>query len=185
MRRRLTVLPLIAAAALVLGACGDKKALVTRGDTEGVVLNVGALKYQVQISRQLNPSDIEDRTYLVGAKDARSLPPGQLWFAIFMRVKNEHSSSHQAAGRFQIVDTRGDVFRPVPLGPDNTFAYRPEDVRGRGQIPDISSTAGTSVIQGSLLLFKLPVKALDDRPLELQILQPGQTPAEASVELDV
>jgi hypothetical protein len=185
MARRLTVLPLLAAAALSLGACGHKKSIITQGETEGVVVNVGKLKYQVQISRQLDPSDLEDRAYLVGVKDARTLPPGQLWFAVFMRVKNESSTTHQAAGSYEIVDTRGTVYRPVPVGADNVFAYHAQDVRGNGQIPDISSAAGTSVIQGALVLFKLPVATLDNRPLELRILQPGQTPAEASITLDV
>jgi hypothetical protein len=183
--RRLAILPLLLLIALPVAGCGNKKRFTTSGDTEGVVLDVGSLKYQVQISRQLNPVNIEDRNYLIGVQGANALPPGQLWFAVFMRVKNESSAAHQAADSFRIVDTRGNVYNPVPIGPGNIFAYHPSNVRVRGQIPDISSTAAASPIGGSELLFKLPVAALDNRPLVLKIDQPGGTPASAEVDLDV
>ena len=41
------------------------------GATEGTYLDLGGLKYQVQISRLLNPSSIEDRAYLVGLNTGR------------------------------------------------------------------------------------------------------------------
>jgi hypothetical protein len=183
--RRLAILPLLVMLALPVAGCGDKKKYVTSADTEGPVLDVGSLKYQVQISRQLNPRSIEDRNYLVGVNGADSLPPGQLWFAVFMRVKNENSTPRPAASSFSIVDTRNDVYQPVPIAPGNVFAYHASNVLGNGQIPDISSTAGTSPIGGSLLLFRLPVATLDNRPLVLRIDQPGATPAHAEVDLDV
>lgn len=183
--RRLAILPLLVLLAVPLTGCGHNPKYTTSGDTEGVVLDVGQLRYQVQISRQLNPSDIEDRGYLVGVPGAQSLPPGQLWFAVFLRVKNEHHSSHMAASTFDITDTRGNVYKPVPIGGGNPFAYNASLVRGNGQIPDISSVAGTSAIGGSELLFRLPVAALDNRPLVLHIAQPGGVPAEATVDLDV
>lgn len=185
MRRRLAILPLIALLAVPLAGCGRTLKYTTSGDTEGVVLDVGSLRYQVQISRQLNPSDIEDRGYLVGVPGAQSLPPGQLWFAVFVRVKNEGHAPHPAASTFDISDTRGNVYKPVPIGTDNVYAYHASLVRGNGQIPDISSVAGTSPIGGAELLFKLPVASLDNRPLVLHITQPGGTPAEAIVDLDV
>jgi hypothetical protein len=183
--RRLAILPLLVLLALPVAGCGNSKKYTTFGETEGPVLDVGALKYQVQISRQLNPRGLEDRDYLVGVPGAQSLPPGQLWFAIFMRVKNEGSTPHRAASVFHITDTRGRVFAPVPIGRGNVFAYHASNVLGRGQIPDISSTAGTGPIQGALLLFRLPVSTLDNRPLVLSISQPGATPARAAVNLDV
>src|SRR5437764_811720 len=66
MRLRPLALLAAASAALALGACGNKVAVVKEGKTEGTYLNVGDLQYQVQISRALNPADVEDRDYLVG-----------------------------------------------------------------------------------------------------------------------
>ena len=85
--RKLPLALLAVAAVLVLAACGNKPKISTVGDTEGTYLNVGPLTYQVQISRQLNPNDIEDQTYLQGIRPfqaklgqgpdlVRGLPPG-------------------------------------------------------------------------------------------------------------
>ena len=55
--------------------------------TEGAYVDVGDLKYQVQISRQLNPADVEDRDYLMGLAGATgSSAADEEWFAVFMRV---------------------------------------------------------------------------------------------------
>jgi hypothetical protein len=51
--------------ALPLGACGKQKT-TTFSASEGTYLNVGPMAYQVQVSRVLNPKDIEDRNYLQG-----------------------------------------------------------------------------------------------------------------------
>ena len=61
MSRRLVTLLLVALAALVVGACGNKEDKTLHGATEGIYIDVGGLKYQVQISRVLNPTDREDR----------------------------------------------------------------------------------------------------------------------------
>ena len=54
--RRLSAALLIGAAALALSACGNKEnpSDIHFGPTEGVYVTAGNLKYQIQISRQLN-----------------------------------------------------------------------------------------------------------------------------------
>ena len=65
-------------AALALGACGDSHTKVTTGTYAGEsganapYLDVGPLKYQVQLSRQLNPANSEDSGYLAGPRAGRS-----------------------------------------------------------------------------------------------------------------
>src|SRR5690242_9262585 len=92
MRRRPSS-PLLAvaclAAAFAVGGCGNKSSSIHGGETEGIYLNVGQLKYQVEISRQLNPAIPEDQTFLqdVSPADAK-LDPDELWFAVFVRVEN-------------------------------------------------------------------------------------------------
>jgi hypothetical protein len=185
MRRPITLL-LALLAATALAACGNKEERVLHGSTEGIYLDLGELKYQVQISRVLNPSNPEDRAYLVGLDPSqRELPAGQEWFAVFMRVQNESSEPHPAARDYTITDTQETKFRPVPLGPDNVFAYRAGEVGPKGLIPVPDSPAAESTIQGALLLFRIPTRNLENRPLELSIASP-ETPGEvATVDLDV
>jgi hypothetical protein len=183
--RPLTLLAL-AVLGLGLGACGDKPDEVTRGETEGIYLDLGKLKYQVQISRQLNPADREDRGYLVALPAAeRTLKADETWFGIFLRVQNETNSPRPAAEEFEIVDTLGTVFHPVELGPDNVFAYRPVTLAPKSVFPLPDSPAGESTIQGALLLFKIPFANLENRPLEFEIHDPLTPERTAQVALDV
>jgi hypothetical protein len=185
MRRPLTVL-LALAAATVLAACGNKEDRVLHGATEGIYLDLGELKYQVQISRVLNPTNPEDRAYLVGLDPSqRQLPAGQEWFAVFMRVQNEDSQAHPAARNYTITDTQDTRFRPIPLGPDNVFAYRGGNVSGHGLLPTPDSPPSEGSIQGSLLLFKIPTRNLENRPLELSIASPDTPGETATVDLDI
>ena len=168
-----------------LAGCGTQPPTRTHADTEGPYLNIGALKYQVQISRQLNPDDIEDQVYLRGVapRDSR-LRPDETWFAVFVRAVNEGDRPEPAARSFEIVDTQGRRFSPVQVT-SNPFAYRPARVPPGGSLPAFGSAADLSPIGGSLVLFKLTLTALANRPLEL-VIRSGQPPArEGTVELDV
>jgi hypothetical protein len=188
MRSSLRPLVLLAAAlalVLALGACGVKEEETTRGETEGTYLDLGELKYQVQISRELNPDDREDEAYLVGVpEEERELAPNETWFAIFMRVQNVTDDPHPAAEEFEIRDTQGEVFEPVELGPENNFAYRPAEVSADQTIPLPDTPAAENTIQGSLVLFKIPYANLENRPLELEIRDPAEADRSASVDLD-
>src|SRR5471030_2551101 len=91
-------------AVLVLGACVDSHTKVTTGTYAGEsgknapYLNVGPLVYEVQLSRELNPANIEDAAYLKGLTPAEShLAPGQEWFAVFIQVWNHTSVPLPAA----------------------------------------------------------------------------------------
>ena len=184
MRRRLPALLLSAVAALALGACGNKEKAVLFGPTEGAYLDLGPLVYQVQISRLLNPFSAEDRGYLVDVRNAK-LTGQQQWFAVFMRVQNVGDRPAPAANDYKITDTQGTVFRPVQIGPQNVFAYRPQPVPPDGVLPVPDSPASESTIQGSLLLFKIPTPNLANRPLALSIRDPAVSNREATVDLDV
>ena len=185
MRRTVTLL-LALAAVTALAGCGNKQDRVLHGGTEGIYLDLGELKYQVQISRLLNPSNPEDSAYLVGLNGAqRDLPAGQEWFAVFMRVQNEDGRPHPAAKDYVITDTQNTKFRPIPLGPDNVFAYRPGNVGPHSLLPVPDSPAAEGTIQGSLLLFKIPTRNLENRPLVLSIASPDTPGETATVNLDV
>src|SRR3954451_6817424 len=103
MRRSLLVL--IAAAGLAAGGCGAPQTR-TFAETEGLYVDVGPLSYQVQISRYLNPGDTEDKAYLAGLPSGTA-PAGKddVWFGVFMRVKNYSEQTATPASDFTIEDT--------------------------------------------------------------------------------
>lgn len=184
-RRSLTLL-LVAIAALALGACGNKESRTLHADTEGEYVDVGPMKYQVQISRLLNPNDPEDRGYLVDLPAGDALGPKDQWFAVFMRVQNESDDPQPVASDYEIVDTQENHYTPVAMGPKNVFAYRAGPIQGKEVLPFPSSPSGQNSIQGSLLLFKIPVANFENRPLELRIKPPSGAGSDVgTVDLDV
>ncbi len=183
--RRLVSLLLLAVLVTALSACGTKKDATLHAATEGTYLDLGPMKYQVQISRLLNPTDREDREYFAGLPAGQKLAPDEQWFAVFIRVQNESGKPQPAADQYAIKDTQGTIFRPITMGKDNLYAYRGGTVGPHQLIPVPDTTAAQSTIQGSLLLFKIPVKNFENRPLELEIDNSAIPNKTASVDLDV
>jgi hypothetical protein len=166
---RLAVFATLLCALLATG-CGNRLETRTQGETEGLYLDVDELKYQIQISRYLNPNDVEDRAYLAGLPEGTAQPKGdETWFAVFIRVSNSTEHEITPANDFEIIDTQENIYRPVPLDPEvNLFAYKPDPIPAKGLIPQPDSVAATGVIQGSLLLFKVKTDSLQNRPLEFR-----------------
>src|SRR5919197_2857665 len=185
MRARLLTVLLVVIAALAVGACGDKQEITLHGDTEGTYIDVGGLKYQVQISRLLNPTDREDEGYLVDLPAGQTLGATDQWFAIFMRVENDSDKAARAATAYDIRDTQDNVYRPIEMGPKNVFAYRSAVLQPKDILPLPSSPAAESTIQGSMLLFKIPVANFQNRPLVLEIHSPNSGQPTGTVDLDV
>jgi len=183
--RRLVTLMLVALAAVALGACGNKEERTLHGDTEGIYIDVGDLKYQVQISRVLNPTDREDRDYLVDLPADQQLAADENWFAVFMRVENDSDKPERATNGYSIKDTQGNVYKPIAMGPKNVFAYREAVLQPKDILPLPGSPAASSTIQGSMLLFKIPVANFQNRPLELRIPPPRGGGPTGTVDLDV
>lgn len=182
--------PLLIALVALLGAfalagCGNKEGIVTEASTEGPYVDAGPLQYQVQLSRQLNPADEEDKGYFIGVKD----PEGQLtaeetWFAVFVKVFNRTGKPHIPSKSFEIEDSVGKRYEPVEVGEDNVFAYRATQIPSGGQLPGTDDVANEGVIGGSMLLFKLTLDSLANRPLVFHIKSPD-FPPEAEIDLDV
>jgi hypothetical protein len=182
---RLFMSALVALAALALGACGNKEERTLHGTTEGIYIDVGDLKYQVQISRLLNPTDREDSGYLVDLPADQQLGPKDNWFAVFMRVQNTSDKPQPATNGYSIKDTQGNVYRPIAMGPKNVFVYRPTVLQPQDVLPFADSPAGANTIQGAMLLFKIPVENFQNRPLQLLIPPPNGNGETGSVDLDV
>jgi hypothetical protein len=173
-------------AALATAGCGHEK--TTLAETEGVYLDLGPMKYQVQISRWLNPADPQDFEFF------RGLPPGmstalaadELWFGVFMRVENPTDTAQPMAERFEIEDTTGAKYEPVELNQEtNPLVYRPGFNLPPISIFPIRDTLGDqSFAQGGLLLFKLKTSVNQNRPLVLHISD-AQGSYQGEVDLDV
>jgi hypothetical protein len=195
MSSRLRKSPLLAAAALAalaLGACGDSHSRVTTGTYAGEsganapYLDVGPLTYEVQLSRQLSPFDTEDAGYLQGLSPAqRTLSAGQEWFGVFVQVYNNTSQALPAASALTITDTQGNSYAPLMPGSSNDFAYRGGTVPANGRLPVPDSVAANGATQGALLLYKIQIASLDNRPLKVTIVDPTNPARAASAELDV
>jgi hypothetical protein len=184
MLRRVPVLILSLVLIAALSACGNKQNKTLKAETEGIYLDIGQLKYQVQISRTLNPRDVEDREYLNGV--SAKLGPEDVWFAVFVRVQNESKSAQRPAQRFEISDTQENTFTPVSIDTgSNAFAYNPVLIPSKGLLPSVNSVAAQTSIAGELLLFKMPRQSLDNRPLELRIHDPEDFQSSGVVNLDV
>jgi hypothetical protein len=191
MRKSATLLS-AALAVLALGACGDSHTRVTTGTYAGEsgknapYLNVGPLVYEVQISRELNPYNNEDAGYLQGVPlAARRLGPGEEWFGVFLQVVNHGDLPRTASPAITIRDTQGNTYTPIVPAISNTYAYRGGTVPGKGIIPHPDTTGAFGPTQGAVVLYKIKIASLDNRPLQLRIGNPLRASQFASAELDV
>lgn len=187
-RRRLripTIVALLAALALLAAGCGSDKA-VLKGDSAAVYLDLNHLKYQVQVSRELNQHDPEDANYLVGLPPAeRALSPTQAWFGVFVTVYNRTTQTHLAASDFTVTDTQGNVYSPIQLQPINPIAYRARNVHPKDQIPRPGSLGFFDPSAGAMLLFRVNLASFDNRPLLLRIADPLNPSVTATEPLDL
>ena len=150
--------------------CGGGTGVVTTAETEGLYLDINGLKYQIEMSRYMNPNDIEDREYLVGLPES-SAPPteDEIYFGVWVRVENvSETETRPAASVWEIHDTQENIYRPLPIDPDvNPFVFEPVDVPPKTVLPLATSAAGQGPTQGLLLLFKIRNESFQNRPLEL------------------
>jgi hypothetical protein len=183
--KRLLAVILVFAATLVGFGCGADHGPAgrTEAETEGLYLDLAGAKYQIQMSRQLNPRDVEDRDYLLGLPQGVDTDPAadQTWFGIFLRVENVTDRTVDPARDFEIEDTEERTYRPIPLDrQSNPFAYEPHPIAPGRLLPDRDSAAGNGPTNGSLLLFRLPFDAFANRPLVFKVK--GE---EGSIEVDI
>jgi hypothetical protein len=171
---RFALLSLAAVAALATSAC-NKHEVVHLADTEGIYVSVDGLKYQIQISRILEPSSPEDQAYIRGVPETEAeLQDDELWYGIFMRVENDGDDPAPMAENYVIRDTDGNEFEPIELDPEeNVFLYEAQELQPGVVAPIQNSPSFDNTIRGELLLFKVNAASLGNRPLELEIESPS------------
>jgi hypothetical protein len=69
--------------------------------------------------------------------------------------------------------------------PANPYAYRGGAVPPGGRLPIPDSAAAFGPTQGALLLYKVQIVSLDNRPWKIRISDPANPRESASAELDV
>jgi hypothetical protein len=171
---RLGLLFVAALAAVAASGCGNKEDKVTLAETEGIYVTVDDLKYQIQISRILNPAAPDDSAYLRGLPAGEETADDEVWYAIFMRVENDTDDPHATAEQFTIRDTQGAEFEPIELDPNvNDYVYEPTELQPGKLLPALDTPASDNTIRGALILFKVKTESLGNRPLELEIQSPS------------
>jgi hypothetical protein len=179
LRRRSTVclLASLVLAASALAGCGESNE--KEGLMEGEPVELGPLQWNVIFSRFLNPSDEEDRGYLVGQEPP---PADATYLGVFVQILNKDKENPQRLpATLTILDTEHQSFDSLPT--ESLYALPlGGDVSPEDRIPPLDSSPEVGPIKGSLVLFLIPDKAAEDRPLELVI--PGED-GPATVDLDL
>src|ERR1700712_5032553 len=170
--RRSTSAALMCVAALAfLAGCGSSPRENGAG-REGAPEKVGKIEYNVYITRELNLKDAEDSGYYKGPE----APPGFALYGVFLTACNPATSAATpniaAASDFSILDSQGNRFKPLPVPITNIFAYHAVPLKHKACIPKIGSLASSAPTNGALLVFKLPLTTLENRPLDLEIVSP-------------
>jgi hypothetical protein len=161
-----------------LAACGHQSAHQNFADAnnDGDYVSAGYITYQLQISRELNQYSTEDSAYLKGlpAGVSTTLGPDQLWYGVFLWAKNQSGHAATTTDNFEVVDTQGNVYRPVKLDNElNPFAWTSQTLQNLGTEPGPNTVASDGATQGGLLLFKVSSSVYSNRPLTLYILGAG------------
>ena len=147
---------------------------------EGEPIELGDLRFNVQLTRYLNPENVEDAEYLQGLPT----PPGEKgYLAVFMGVENEGDEdlALPGASEMEVKDTSGATYEPIET--ESLFAL---DLGGTieagGEAPAGDTAAANGPVQGAFVLFLLDDAAAQNRPLELEVEADGE---HGVIELDI
>jgi hypothetical protein len=168
--------------AAVAGCGNDKEQGVEEPAREGLAIEMGGVDYNVFITRQLNPQIQPDEAYYAGPPAEK----GQLLYGIFVQTCNVSKDARDTATTFKVMDNQGNEFEPIPLPEDNQFAYQPQRLDPEECIPEAGSVAQLGPTAASMLLFEFPLEDAENRPLELEVENPGSDgPEHLTFELDL
>ena len=169
---------LLAAAGALVAACGSDEVDLTVAEGEPVEL--GELRYNVQITRFLNPGDPEDESYLVGQPGA---DPDQEYLGVFMTVDNEGDTTVEVPEDMRITDTRDNEYEP--LDTESEFALPlGTELPGGDELPAPDTPAASGPIAGGMVLFLVDRTVTENRPIELEI-PASDSDEHAEIELDI
>jgi hypothetical protein len=95
---------------------------------------------------------------------------------VFLRAFNKAHEDRKTADSFDIRDTQGNVYHPVPVDPAaNQYIWTAQTLRPLGTEPAPDTTASFGPTQGGLILFRLNTSVYANRPLTLDIHSGSKT----------
>jgi hypothetical protein len=156
------------ASAVGFAACNDEKQGVDEPAREGLALELNGVEYNVFITRELNTDIPPDDAYYSGPPPSKD----EVLEGIFLQACNHTDEEQHTTDTFKVKDNQNAVYEPVALPADNPFAYHPRTLQPEECIPKAGSVAQLGPTAASLLLFKLPLTTIENRPLELEVEAP-------------
>jgi hypothetical protein len=162
-----------ALALTLLGVAGCGNSLGKEGE-EGEPIQLGDLEINVQLTRFLNPTDHEDKNYLVG--QTIPTPAGKSYLGVFLTMKNhgDQATRVPSTAQMTVIDTTGVGYQAIPS--DTPFAAPlGTTLAGHGVIPVPDSPADSGPTQGAIVLFLVDQGVSENRPLKLEIEHDGET----------
>jgi hypothetical protein len=177
--RRLALVACVLGLSVGVAACGEDEQGVDEPAREGLALDLDGVDYNVFITRQLNPAIPPDDTYYTGPEPA----PDENLYGVFIQACNNSNERRRTADRFTVVDNQGNEFEPEQADASSVIAYEPGELDSKECIPEAGSLAQLGPEAASMLLFRLPLKTTENRPLELEIH--GEGDEKLTVELDL
>jgi hypothetical protein len=177
--RRLALVACVIGLSIGVAACGDDEPGVDEPAREGLALDLDGIDYNVFITRQLNPAVPPDDTYYTGPE----LPPDENLYGVFVQACNNSDERRGTAENFKVVDNQGNEFEPEQADAGSVIAYEPVELDPKECIPEAGSLAQLGPEAASMLLFRLPLQATENRPLELEI--EGEGDEKLTFELDL
>jgi hypothetical protein len=178
----------LALAGAAVSGCGANPR-ENNASREGLPERVGKIDYNVYITRELNLRDVEDSGYYNGPE----APPGFALYGVFLTACNPAESATSpdvpSSSDFTVIDTQGNRFRPLTISPANIWAYHARPLKHQACIPKAGTLTSSGPTNGSLLIFRLPLATLENRPLDLEIVSPPDPrtgkPETGRIELDI
>jgi hypothetical protein len=157
----------------VAGVSGCGSNLGKEAD-EGVPIQLGNLKINVQETRFLNPAQPDDKTYLVGQQ--LPPPPDKSYLGVFLTMHNVGDAAVKlpTVDQLSVTDTTGADY---PAVPSSTPFAAPlgTTLGGHSDIPAPDTPAANGPTQGALVLFLMNEGVSENRPLKLEIDYAGET----------
>jgi hypothetical protein len=177
--RRLALVACVLGLSVGVAACGEDEPGVDEPAREGLALPLDGVDYNVFITRQLNPAIPPDNTYYTGPEPE----PDETLYGVFVQTCNNSDERRGTAEDFKVVDNQGNEFEPEQVDAGSVIAYEPRELDPEECIPEAGSLAQMGPQAASMLLFRIPLQATENRPLELEI--EGEGDERLTFELDL
>ncbi len=173
MRRKgaLALVLLLTLAVAGVSGCGND---LGKEGSEGEPIQLGDLKYNVQETRFLNPSQSDDKEYLAGQQ--LPTPAGKLYLGVFLTIHNSGDNPVRVPtnAEMSVVDTTGAAYQSIPSHTDFAAPLGSLLPPG-GDIPGAGTAAANGPTQGALVLFLVNQDLNENRPPKLEINSQGET----------